>query len=111
MAGSVAEIEGKRSAPGRLAEAMGSKLKPEFTARNHVPIDEFRLAAHQFSGWPTRAALRPISGVCSEKIEANQPGLGTIEGLKALQPAFISAQVPSWHSLLVSLVARGRGRR
>ena len=30
------------------------------------------------SGWPTSAALRPISGVCSEKIEANQPGLVTM---------------------------------
>src|SRR6185437_3748959 len=62
------------------------------------------------SGWPTRAADRPISGVCSEKIDANHPGLGTIEGLNALQPDFISCQVPSWQSLMVSLVTSGSGR-
>ena len=45
-----------------------------------------------------------------EKIEANQPGFDTIEGLKALQPAFISFQVPSWQSLIVSLVTSGSGR-
>src|SRR5215468_9958508 len=63
----------------------------------------------QCSGWPTSAALKPISGVRSEKIEANQPGLVTIVGLKALHPAFISSQVPSWQNLIVSLVTTGSG--
>ena len=61
------------------------------------------------SGWPTRAAGKPISGVASEKIEANQPGFGTSDGGKALQPPFISSQVPSLHSLIVSLVTIGNG--
>ena len=62
------------------------------------------LQPYQGSGWPTRAAARPISGVSSEKIEANQPGLVTIDGGKALQPSFISCQVPSWQYFTVSLV-------
>src|SRR3712207_3510632 len=33
-----------------------------------------------------------------------------MDGLNALQPAFISSQVPSWHSLTVSFVTTGRGR-
>lgn len=59
---------------------------------------------------PDEGGVEPISGVWSEKIEANQPGLETSDGLKTLQPAFISAQVPSSHSLIVSLVTTGSGR-
>ena len=37
------------------------------------------------------------------------PGLATSDGWKALQPAFISSQVPSLQSLIVSLVTIGSG--
>src|SRR5207248_5623527 len=84
------------------------KLKPR-RAKHLLSPSMGSFNAH-ISGWPTKAALSPTSGVCSEKMDANQPGLGTRAGGKALQPSFISCQVPSLQYLIVSLVTIGRGR-
>src|SRR4051794_27789509 len=92
-----------------MHESGGQALDKKNAGRRDVRRPAI-VAGNQFSGWPTRAAWKPTSGVWSEKIEANQPGFGTSDGGKALQPAFISSQEPVSQYLIVSLVTIGSGR-